>query len=63
MGGMEKMIMPIWSTDCPTCKAGIVLLYEKGGSARCDSCNKSFFTDYDDHDELSTSKVEYWLTD
>ena len=54
---------PIWTTNCPNCKTGTLLLYEKGGSAKCDNCNKSFYTDYEIHDELTTREVEYWLTD
>lgn len=55
--------LPIWTTDCPTCKTGTLLLYEKGGSAKCDNCDKTFYTDYEVHDELTTREVEYWLTD
>lgn len=54
---------PVWTTDCPTCKTGRLFLFEKGGSAKCDNCNKSFYTDYEVHDELTTREVEYWLVD
>jgi len=55
--------LPIWTTDCPTCKKGTLLLYKQGGSAKCDNCNKHFYTDYEVHDELTTREVEYWLMD
>lgn len=53
----------IWTTECPTCKVGIVSLYEKGGSAKCDNCDKNFYTDYEEHYELTVNQTEYWLMD
>ena len=53
----------IWSTECPSCKTGRVLLFEKGGSGKCDKCKRTFFTDYEDHPELGTPQTEYWLVD
>lgn len=51
----------IWSTECPSCKTGMVLLYEKGGFVKCDKCKKTYLTDYKDHPELETPRTEYWL--
>lgn len=53
----------IWSTECPSCKTGRVLLFEKGGLGKCDKCKKTYFTDYEKHPELGTSQTEYWLVD
>ncbi len=53
----------IWSTECPSCKTGRVLLFEKGGSGKCDKCKRTFFTDYEEHPELGTQQTEYWLVD
>jgi len=52
---------PIWSTECPACKKGRVLLFEKGGSGKCGKCKRVFYTDYEDHPELGTPQTEYWL--
>ena len=61
---MKKNIkVSIWATDCPTCKAGRVLLYEKGGTGRCDKCKRTFYTDYEEHPELDSPQTEYWLLD
>jgi hypothetical protein len=54
---------PIWSAECPSCKVGIVLLFEKGGSGKCNKCKRLFFTDYEEHPELGTPQTEYWLVD
>lgn len=54
---------PIWSTECPSCKIGIVLLFEKGGLGVCDKCKRTYYTDYEDHPELGTPQTEYWLMD
>jgi hypothetical protein len=40
-----------------------VLLFEKGGSGKCDKCKRTFFTDYEEHPELGTPETEYWLVD
>lgn len=53
----------IWSTKCPTCKNGQVLLFEKGGTAKCDKCKRTYYTDYEEHPELGTPQTEYWLMD
>ena len=59
----DKGRFSIWSTECPSCKTGLVLLYEKGGSGKCDKCKRTFFTDYEEHPELGTPQTEYWLVD
>jgi len=51
----------IWATDCPSCKTGTVLLFEKGGLGECDGCKKTFTTDYEEHPELGTPQTEYWI--
>lgn len=53
----------IWSTECPSCKTGRVLLFEKGGLGKCDKCKRTYFTDYEEHPELFTPETEYWLVD
>jgi len=53
----------IWSTECPSCKTGRALLYEKGGTAKCDKCKRTYYTDYEEHPELGTPQIEYWLMD
>jgi hypothetical protein len=53
----------IWSTECPSCKTGRVLLFEKGGLGKCDKCKRTYFTDYEEHPELGTPEMEYWLVD
>ena len=59
VGGMFS----VWSTECPSCKQGRVLLFEKGGLGKCDKCKKTFFTDFEEHPELGTPETEYWLMD
>ena len=61
--GAVSGIFSIWSTECPSCKTGRVLLFEKGGSGKCDKCKRTFFTDYEEHPELETPQTEYWLVD
>ena len=56
------MKYPIWSTECPSCKTGRVILFTKGGTAQCMTCGKEFDTDYEEHPELETPETEYWLT-
>lgn len=53
----------IWSTECPSCKSGMVLLYEKGDIAKCNKCKRTYYTDYEEHPELSCQQTEYWLMD
>lgn len=53
----------IWSTKCPSCSDGLILLYEKGGTAKCDKCKHEYNTDFEEHPELSCPQTEYWTTD
>lgn len=59
----SNVCFSIWSTECPSCRIGMVLLFEKGGIGKCDKCKRTYFTDYEEHPELDTSQTEYWLMD
>ena len=53
----------IWSTECPSCKNGRGLLFEKGCLGKCDKCKRTYFSDYEEHPELGMPQTEYWLVD
>jgi len=59
----EKNKTTIWRTHCPSCKTGLVLLFQKGGQGKCDQCDKTFYTEYQEHGELDCKQTEYWLMD
>lgn len=47
--------------NCPYSKKASILITDEEDKAICDTYQRDFDYDYEVHDELSTSEINYWI--